>query len=482
MSERKLNSELRGDNGASAPKSHPWAWVPSLYFAEGIPYFIVNVISVTLFKRLGMSNGDLALYTSLLYLPWVIKPLWSPVVDVFKSKRWWILVMQAIITVSFALLALSVSPDVFGLSLVIFYVIAFASATHDIAADGFYMLALGEQEQSLFVGIRSTFYRISSVFGQGVIVVVAGLLEERMGSIPSAWKVTLLLCGALFALLTLWHCRSLPKVERNLAGVHNSDRKAADAGTMEAKNAEAGTEGAKAADAGAMEAKAADEMPGPCVHAGGKPAVHRGGWGDMWRVWKTFFMKDGVWLALAFMLLYRLPEALSVKMLTPFLLDPPEAGGLGLSTAQSGLVYGTAGVIALTIGGILGGVYAARKGLRKSMWVMALSLALPCAVYLFLALVQPERMWIVYACVVLDQFGYGFGFTAYMLYMMKFAEGEFVTSHYAICTAFMALSMMIPGLFAGWMQEALGYVGFFIIVMICCLATVFVTLFVRRRC
>lgn len=462
MSERKLNSELRGDNGASASKSHPWAWVPSLYFAEGIPYFIVNVISVTLFKRLGMSNGDIALYTSLLYLPWVIKPLWSPVVDVFKSKRWWILVMQAIITVSFALLALSVSPDVFGLSLVIFYVIAFASATHDIAADGFYMLALGEQEQSLFVGIRSTFYRISSVFGQGVIVVVAGLLEERMGSIPSAWKVTLLLCGALFAMLTLWHCRSLPKVERNLAGEHDSDRKAADAGTMEAK--------------------AADEIPELCVPAGGKPAVHRGGWGDMWRVWKTFFMKDGVWLALAFMLLYRLPEALSVKMLTPFLLDPPEAGGLGLSTAQSGLVYGTAGVIALTIGGILGGVYAARKGLRKSMWIMALSLALPCAVYLFLALTQPEQMWIVYACVVLDQFGYGFGFTAYMLYMMKFAEGEFVTSHYAICTAFMALSMMIPGLFAGWMQEALGYVGFFIIVMICCLATVFVTLFVRRRC
>lgn len=390
--------------------------------------------------------------------------------------------MQAIITVSFALLALSVSPDVFGLSLVIFYVIAFASATHDIAADGFYMLALGEQEQSLFVGIRSTFYRISSVFGQGVIVVVAGLLEERMGSIPSAWKVTLLLCGALFALLTLWHCRSLPKVERNLAGGHDSDRKAADTGTIEAKNAEAGTEGAKAADAGAMEAKAADEMPGPCVPVSGKSALHRGGWGDMWRVWKTFFMKDGVWLALAFMLLYRLPEALSVKMLTPFLLDPPEAGGLGLSTAQSGLVYGTAGVIALTIGGILGGVYAARKGLRKSMWIMALSLALPCAVYLFLALTQPEQMWIVYACVVLDQFGYGFGFTAYMLYMMKFAEGEFVTSHYAICTAFMALSMMIPGLFAGWMQEALGYVGFFIIVMICCLATVFVTLFVRRRC
>lgn len=407
-------------------KSHrsPWLWVPTLYFAEGIPYFIVNVISVVMFKRLGMSNGNLALFTSLLYLPWVIKPLWSPVVDVIRTKRWWIIAMQGLVTVFFAALALSVRTDVFGPSLVFFYIIAFASATHDIAADGYYMLALDNRDQSLFVGIRSTFYRISSVFGQGVIVVVAGLLEERCGDIPGAWRLTLLLCCLLFALITLYHCFSLSRVEAS------------------------------------------------------RKATGR----DLGRAWKTFFMKDGVWTALAFMLLYRLPEALSVKMLTPFLLDSAEAGGLGLSTAQSGLVYGTAGVIALTAGGILGGWYAARKGLRKSLWIMALSLALPCAVYLFLAIARPEQMPVIYGCVVLDQFGYGFGFTAYMLYMMRFSEGEFPTSHYAICTAFMALSMMIPGLFAGWLQETVGYVGFFIIVMVCCLATVFVTLLVRRRC
>ena len=198
--------------------------------------------------------------------------------------------------------------------------------------------------------------------------------------------------------------------------------------------------------------------------------------------WKSFFLKPGVWLAITFMLLYRLPEAFSVKMLTPFLLDPPDVGGLGLSTAQSGLVYGTVGVIALTVGGILGGLYAARRGLRHSMWPMSMALTLPCAAYLFLALAQPASLWVIYLCVALDQFGYGFGFTAYMLYMMQFSEGAFKTSHYAICTGFMALSMMLPGLIAGWMQEALGYVGFFIVVMICCLATVFVTFFARRRC
>ena len=410
----------------------PWWWIPTLYFAEGIPYFIVNNISVTMFKRLGMSNGDLAMYTSLLYLPWVIKPLWSPFVDVIRSKRWWILVMQALCTAGFAALALSVSPDAFGLLLVIFYVIAFASATHDIAADGFYMLALGQKQQSVFVGIRSTFYRIASVFGQGVIVVLAGVLEERLGTIPRAWSITLLVCAVLFGLVTLWHWRFLPKVE-----------------TEE-----------------------------PRSGAGETQRIFRG----FAQAWVTFFQKPGVWLAIVFMLLYRLPEAFSVKMLTPFLLDPVEAGGLGLSTAQSGLVYGTVGVIALTVGGILGGLYAARVGLRRAMWPMSMALALPCAVYLLLAAVQPSALWSIYLCVAADQFGYGFGFTAYMLYMMQFSEGEFKTSHYAICTAFMALSMMIPGLFAGWMQERLGYVGFFIVVMVCCLATVFVTFFARRRC
>ena len=438
----------------SNKKLSPWWWVPTLYFAEGIPYFIVNVISVTMFKRLGMSNGDLAMYTSLLYLPWVIKPLWSPFVDVIRTKRWWILLMQLLCTAGFAALALSVSPDAFGWSLVIFYVIAFASATHDIAADGFYMIALEQKQQATFVGIRSTFYRIASVFGQGVIVVLAGVLEERLGVIPRAWSITLLVCAALFGLITLWHTRFLPKAEEI------PDRVGDDGN---------GREGCETASSGVI--------PGEDPESPGKRIFREFG-----QAWVTFFKKPGVWLAITFMLLYRLPEAFSVKMLTPFLLDPVDAGGLGLSTAQSGLVYGTVGVIALTVGGILGGLFAAKHGLRKSMWPMSMALALPCAVYLILAIVQPSALWSIFLLVALDQFGYGFGFTAYMLYMMQFSEGGFKTSHYAICTAFMALSMMVPGLFAGWMQEALGYVGFFIVVMICCLATITVTFFARQRC
>ena len=332
---------------SKAKAKTPWLWVPTLYFAEGIPYFIVNVISVTMFKRLGMSNGDLAMYTSLLYLPWVVKPLWSPFVDIIRTKRWWILAMQLAVTAGFAALALSVSPDVFGWSLVIFYIVAFASATHDIAADGFYMIALDQKQQSVFVGIRSTFYRIASVFGQGIIVVLAGILETRMGDIPKAWSTTLLASSVLFALITLWHFRFLPKAE----GAPAPDKTAAD--------------------------------------------LFR----EFGRSWATFFKKPGVWLAIVFMLLYRLPEAFSVKMLTPFLLDPADAGGLGLTTAQSGLVYGTVGVIALTIGGILGGLFAAKYGLKRSMWPMSMALALPCAVYLFMAAVQPASLWVVYACV-----------------------------------------------------------------------------------
>ncbi len=405
--------------------------MPTLYFAEGIPYFIVNVVSVTMFKRMGMGNADLAMYTSLLYLPWVIKPLWSPLVDVVRTKRWWILVMQVLLTACFAGLALSLPSrtgepvGAFTLCLIIFYISAMLSATHDIAADGYYMLALDEHRQSLFVGIRSTFYRIASVFGQGVIVVVAGLLETRYGDIPKAWMVTLLLSSAIFLLVTVWHVFILPA------------EKQAPVATGEKRN--------------------------------------------VLQAFATFFRKPGVWLAIVFMLLYRLPEALSVKMLTPFMLDAPSEGGLGLTTAQSGLVYGTVGVIALTVGGILGGIWSARVGLRKALWPMALALALPCSVYLYMALVQPSDIFTIYFCVALDQFGYGFGFTAYMLYMMYFSQGEYSTSHYAVCTAFMALSMMIPGFFAGMLQESLGYAGFFVLVMVCCLATVAVTAILPSR-
>ena len=406
----------------------PWLWVPSLYFVEGLPYFIVNTISVVMFKDMGMDNGTLALLTSLISLPWVVKPLWSPFVDLIRTKRWWILAMQLVMMAAVGMVALSVRLTTFTLTLILFIVAAFASATHDIAADGYYMLALDQRRQSAFVGIRSTFYRIAMEFGQGVLVVLAGVLERRLGSIPTAWSVTMLVCAGLLAAFNLYHLLILPRPSEDTGNATAS-------GIIK-------------------------------------------GFGE---AFASFFRKRGVWLAIAFMLLYRLPEAFSVKMLFPFFKDGTELGGLGLSTELYGIVYGTFGVAALLAGGILGGLAAARLGLRKCMWPMALALALPCSVYLYMSIAHPDNIWVVGSCVVLDQFGYGFGFSAYMLYMMHFSEGPLKTSHYAICTAFMALSMMLPGLVAGYLQQALGYTGFFVLVMICCIATFFVTFFARRR-
>ncbi len=438
----------------------PWLWVPTLYFAEGIPYFVVNSISVTMFTRMGVSNGAMALFTSLLYLPWVIKPLWSPFVDIIRTKRWWVMTMQVVMSACFIALALSLPSDagtlvehrthdgsssisLFTVTLIIFWIMAFASATHDIAADGFYMLALTPGEQSLFVGIRSTFYRLASVFGQGVLVVIAGVLETRLGDIPKAWFWTILITAVLFAAVTLWHSLALPRPL--------TDRSAAE------KFPNSSTE--RSHNTG----------------NNGTRLIFR----DFGRTFATFFRKPGVLLALTFLLLYRLPEAFLVKMMNPFLLAPTSEGGLGLTTTQVGAVYGTAGVIALTLGGILGGMAVAKWGLRRCLWPMALSLALPCLAFIWLSIAQPSSMWTVGAFVCLDQFGYGFGFTAYMLYMIYFSQGEYKTSHYSLCTAFMALSMMLPGMVAGYLQESLGYTGFFWVVGACCLVTVFVTMLLK---
>ena len=415
----------------------PWLWVPTLYFAEGIPYFIVNNISVVMFKNMGMPNGMLALYTSLLYLPWVIKPLWSPFVDIIKSKRWWIVTMQILMTV--AMLALPcllpqttgeaiVQTPLFFVTLALFWVTAFASATHDIAADGFYMLGLDSGTQAEFVGIRSTFYRLSSIFGQGVLVALAGFLDNHTGDVHMAWKVTLLASAVLFACITIYHTWSLPRPV--------SDQMSSSTTVKDIFN-------------------------------------------DFGRTFATFFKKKYVLTALLFMLLYRLPEAFLVKMMNPFLLDAQADGGLGLSTESVGIIYGTIGVAALTAGGILGGFAASRWGLKKSLWPMALALTLPCLSFVFLAAIQPSNIYLISSCVALDQFGYGFGFTAYMLYLIYFSEGQFKTAHYSLCTAFMALSMMLPGMVAGYVQEALGYTMFFGFVMVCCLVTVAVTFLLK---
>lgn len=418
-------------------RQSPWKWIPTLYFAEGLPYFIVNNISVVMFKNMGMPNGMLALYTSLLYLPWVVKPLWSPFVDIIRSKRWWTVAMQILMSVAMLMLPFML-PDASGeamaqtplffVTLGLFWVTAFASATHDIAADGFYMLGLDTGTQAEFVGIRSTFYRLSSIFGQGVLVALAGFLDTKTGDVHAAWKVTLIISAVIFASLTLYHTWILPKPD-------------------------------------------ADRMS--------SNTTARDIFKDFARTFSTFFQKKNVLIALLFMLLYRLPEAFLVKMMNPFLLDTAADGGLGMSTESVGIIYGTIGVAALTLGGILGGIAASRWGLKKSLWPMAMALTLPCLSFVFLAAFLPSNLWVIGSCVALDQFGYGFGFTAYMLYLMYFSEGEFKTAHYSLCTAFMALSMMIPGMVAGYMQEALGYTRFFGFVMLCCLVTVVVTFLLK---
>lgn len=410
----------------------PWAWIPTLYFAEGIPYVAVMTISVILYKQMGLSNADITFYTSWLYLPWVIKPLWSPLVDLVKTKRWWILIMQLLIGAALGGVAFTI-PTNFWLqgTLFFFWIMAFSSATHDIAADGYYMIALDEHEQSLFVGIRSTFYRLATIIGSGVLVMIAGALQERFGqSIPLSWSLMFYGACALFVALWLWHSAVLPRVK------------------------EGATTAVPVGEKQCLEPEAEQKsMLGLIVD-----------------FFTKFPVKETV-IGILFMLLYRMPEGLLAKVSALFLVDNTSVGGLGLTAEQYGLVQGSVGVIGLTLGGIIGGICAGVGGLKKWLWPMVCAITLPDAVYIYLSYCQPDNLYIVNACVFVEQFGYGFGFTAYMLYLIYYSRGNYKTSHYALCTAFMALSMMIPGLFAGQLQEAVGYQSFFLIVMACCIVT-----------
>lgn len=410
----------------------PWAWIPTLYFAEGIPYVAVMTISVILYKQMGLSNADITFYTSWLYLPWVIKPLWSPLVDLVKTKRWWILIMQLLIGAALGGVAFTI-PTNFWLqgTLFFFWIMAFSSATHDIAADGYYMIALDEHEQSVFVGIRSTFYRLATIIGSGVLVMIAGALQERFGqSIPLSWSLMFYGVCALFVALWLWHSAVLPRVKEGATTADNVGEKQCLEPEAEQKS-----------------------MLGLIVD-----------------FFTKFPVKETV-IGILFMLLYRMPEGLLAKVSALFLVDNTAVGGLGLTAEQYGLVQGTVGVIGLTLGGIIGGICAGVGGLKKWLWPMVCAITLPDAVYIYLSYCQPDNLYIVNACVFVEQFGYGFGFTAYMLYLIYYSRGNYKTSHYALCTAFMALSMMIPGLFAGQLQEAVGYQSFFLIVMACCIVT-----------
>ena len=405
-----------------------WAWVPTLYFAEGLPYVLVVTVSAIMFKQLGISNADVALYTSWLYLPWVIKPFWSPFVDLVKTKRWWLLLTQLILGAGLAGVGLTLNTtDFFKWSLAIMWLLAFSSATHDISIDGFYMLGLDEGEQSLFVGIRNTAYRIAMIAGQGGLLILVGQFEKAFGSTVRAWTLGFMIAGALMILLWLYHSYILPHpVADCTTGISGSN----------------------------------------ILKEFGMTFV-------------SYFRKPYIIPALLFILLFRFPEAQLGKIAPLFLIDHIEAGGLGLTTGQVGFAQGTLGVIGLLLGGILGGITLSRFGLKKCIWYMVAAISVPDLVYVYLSWMPTQNIALVSSCIFIEQMGYGFGFTAYTLFLMYFARGEHQTSHYAISTGIMALGMMLPGMISGTLQEHMGYRTFFIWVIACCAVTCIVSAIIK---
>lgn len=415
--------------GSSAQHS-PWMWVPTLSFCDGLPVVVLMTLSVILYKQLGLSNTAITFYTSWLYLPWILKPLWSPFVDLVKTKRWWILLTETLIGAAFGGVAFTI-PTSFWLqgTLFFFWVIAFAGASHCISADGFYMLALSSHKQAVFMGVRSIFDRLATVFAQGVLVMVAGNLQVIFrNSISYSWSLTFYGVTGLFLLLGLWHSYALPKAK--------------------------------------------EDVRHPFVS-----------WTMVWKesknVFASFFKKDQMVPSLLFILMFRMSEGLLEKVSALFLIDAGHNGGLGLSPQEYGLVQGTVGIIGASLGGLLGGLLAGRDGLKHWLWPMAVAYSLPGITYVFLSYGLPDSLWMVSASVFIEQFGYGFGLTAYTLYLIYYSRGDFKTSHYAILSALMFLSMMAPGLVAGALQEMVGYRHFFIGVVLFGLAALAVVAFLK---
>ena len=612
-------TQTAGEPQRTANRRNPWAWIPTLYLAQGLPYVVVMTVSVIMYKGLGISNTDIALYTSWLYLPWVIKPLWSPVVDILKTRRLWIWVMQLLVGAGLAGVALTVpTSNFFQYTLAFLWLLAFSSATHDIAADGFYMLALTEKEQSFFVGIRSTFYRISMISGQGLLVILAGVIQSHTG-LPKAevrveakpeaamvmqvmseaapgpttsrelkvllepatlairpeprakTEVTALLAAAKESNKTNFFTRTRQQIGKDKSqpdkpswwrrqisaplsdflgrhfgpelkgksdlagniGVANLRLSQAPGRevivTLALKGGDksiALAEGSRlvfddtnwnraaiavfqldpklrAASSATFEVRSGDIafswtvtfavlvglflvfctyhkfiLPRPENDRPGSARTVVAFLNDFFKTFGAFFRKDRIGVLLLFLLFYRFAEAQLVKLVAPFLLDARELGGLGLTTGQVGFVYGTIGIIALTCGGLLGGMLASRKGLKYWLWPMVFIMHLPDAMFIYLAYAQPDSFLVINVCVAIEQFGYGFGFTGYMLYMIYIARGQHQTAHYAICTGFMALGMMLPGMFSGWLQEIIGYQHFFVWVMLATLPGFAVVAFV----
>jgi len=412
---------------AAAPTArNPWSWIPTLYYAEGLPYFVVMSMAGVMYKNLGVSNTELALYTSLLGLVWFVKPLWSPLVEMLGTLRRWIWLLQYAVSAGLVLAALATPQSHFlVLTLAVFALLALISATHDIAADGFYLQAQPVHQQAAFIGVRSTFYRAANISVQGGLLVLVGHMSTQMGNVQKAWSLLFLGMAVLFALLATWHLFMLPRPVQ---------------ASTKSNSASAG---------------------------------------EFLRTFTAYFRKPGIVVSLGFLLLYRFPEAQLLAMVKPFLLDPHSAGGLGLSTEALGIAYGTFGVAALVAGGLLGGWLVSRLGLMRALWPLALVMHVPNVVFVYLAHTQPDSLALISAALAVEQFGYGLGFTAYMMYMVLVADGEHKTAHYAICTGFMALGIVVPGAWSGWLQTQIGYANFFYWVLLSTIPSLLMTALIK---
>jgi MFS transporter, PAT family, beta-lactamase induction signal transducer AmpG len=471
---------------------NPWAWVPSLYFTEAIPYVMVMSVSVMMYKNLKVSNSDIAFFTSLLYFPWFLKFLWGPFIDMFKTKRFWTITMQLIVGVALFGVAIALTSSVYwGLTLIVFAIMAFASATHDIAADGLYMLGLEQPQQAAFVGVRSTFYRIATIVGSGLLVVIAGQLAPSMG-FKHAWSIVFVIAGILFVLLFFYHKFILPFPKEDVGSLGEKKLSGTQIGFLL---------GGFLLFAGIFylafllvsfiltsfgvispwrtiiatillvlvavilfrtyvatfvekfeKSEIKNEILIPFI--------------EFLRAFVIFMQKKDIWNIISFLLFFRFAEAQLVKLVQPFLLDPRTRGGLGLSTSEVGVVYGTVGIIALTVGGLLGGYLISKKGLKWWLWPMVIIMHTPDVAFVYLSQYQPTNFLLINLAVACEQFGYGFGFTAYMLFMIMISQGEHKTAHFAICTGIMALGMMLPGMYSGALQEQIGYQNFFLWVIL----------------
>ena len=415
MSLRKIN------------RRSPWCWIPTLYFAEGIPYVAVMTIAVILYKRMGVSNTEIALYTSWLYLPWVLKPLWSPFLEMFKTKKYFVVATQMVTGVAFGLVALSLPlPDFFCYAIAFMGVIAFSGATHDIAGDGVYLTELNATMQAKYIGWQGAFYNLAKILTNGGLVYLAGSLKDSIG-IVHAWMVIMGICAAIMVVLSLYHVRMLPS-----GGAASSDVRTV------------------------------------------KDAMHM-----LWEVIRTFFQKKYIVWYICFIILYRFAEGYAMKIVPLFLKAGIDQGGLGLPVQEIGIIYGTFGAAAFVLGSILAGYYISAFGLRKTLFSLCCVFNIPFVVYLLLAIYQPSNVWVIGSAIVFEYFGYGFGFVGLTLFMMQqVAPGKHQMAHYAFASGIMNLGVMIPGMMSGYLSDWLGYRNFFIWVLVATIPAFLVTWFV----